>query len=113
LPDFASRFKEVFPESDGNPYDFLVPPNTLGGWLRNERLRRGMPQKELARALRGHVFSVIRYEHDRTVPEPDVRLRLRNLFGNAFERFLEGGTIYRRTGGKPMSAADRSYGSRS
>lgn len=33
LPALAGRFKEAFPETGGDPYDFLIPPTTFGGWL--------------------------------------------------------------------------------
>ena len=48
LPFLASRYKEVFPETQGDPYDFLVPPTTFGAWLRNQRMRRGLQQRDLA-----------------------------------------------------------------
>lgn len=93
LPQFASRFKEAFPESGGDPYDFLIPPKTLGAWLKNQRLRLGMPQKNLAKTLGVHAYTIIRYESNRTKPDKSVRRRLRALLGDGFEPFLERATI--------------------
>jgi|CXWL01.1.fsa_nt_gi transcriptional regulator with XRE-family HTH domain len=88
LPLLADRFKETFPEAQGDPYDFLIPPISLGSWLRNQRLRRGMKQQKLAEALHVHAYSVIRYESDKTTPDSSVQIRLRALLGGGFERFL-------------------------
>ena len=86
LPHLADLFKVTFSGSD--PYDFLIPPKTFGGWLRNQRLRRGMAQKHLAKSLGVHVFTVIRYETDRTKPDASVRERIKNLLDSDFERFM-------------------------
>jgi|CXWL01.1.fsa_nt_gi transcriptional regulator with XRE-family HTH domain len=91
LPFFKDRFREAFPETDADPYDFLLPPVTLGAWIRNQRLRRGMPLKKLAAALSVVAYSVIRYEADLTTPDSSVQSRLRALFGDGFHRFLVGG----------------------
>jgi transcriptional regulator with XRE-family HTH domain len=89
LPHFAGRFNEVFPDASEGPYDFLIPPTSLGSWLRNQRMRRGMKQRKLAEALRVHAYSVIRYESDLTTPDSTVQTRLRALLGGGFERFLK------------------------
>ena len=91
LPFFVDRFREAFPQADTDPYDFLIPPVTLGAWILNQRLRRGMPQKELAAVLRVVAYSVIRYESDLSRPDSSVQSRLRALFGDGFHRFLVGG----------------------
>jgi transcriptional regulator with XRE-family HTH domain len=88
LPHFADRFNEAFPEASGGAYDFLIPPISLGSWLRNQRMRRGLKQRKLAEALRVHAYSVIRYESDKTTPDSTVQTRLRALLGGGFEQFL-------------------------
>lgn len=80
LPFLAGRFKEAFPEAKGDPYDFLIPPKTFGGWLRNLRMRRGMKLKDLAQALKVRPFTVIRYEADATKPARAVRNNLRRFY---------------------------------
>jgi len=90
LPFLASKYKEVFPETQGDPYDFLVPPTTLGGWLRNQRMRRGLQQQDLAKLLGVNRESIRRYEANETKPAPAVRDRLRKVFklNGELERFL-------------------------
>lgn len=80
LPVLAGRFKEAFPETDGDPYDFLIPPTTFGGWLKNFRMRRGLKLKDLARALKVRPFTVIRYEANATKPAQEVRANLRRVY---------------------------------
>lgn len=80
LPFLASRFKETFPEAEGDPYDFLIPPTTFGGWLKNFRMRRSMKLKDLARALKVRPFTIIRYEADETKAAPEVRANLRRTY---------------------------------
>ena len=82
LPFLAARFKETFPESSGDAYDFLIPPTSFGAWLKNQRLRRGIKLKELAKQLGVCPFTLIRYESDRAQPSPAVRERLCRLFGH-------------------------------
>jgi transcriptional regulator with XRE-family HTH domain len=82
LPTLAPRFKEAFPETNGDAYDFLIPPTSLGRWLKNQRLRRGMKLRELSEALIVNIYSVVRYESDRSKPSPTVRERLRRLLGD-------------------------------
>jgi transcriptional regulator with XRE-family HTH domain len=81
LPFLAGHFKKAFPKSNGDPYDFLIPPTTFGGWLKNFRMRHGLKLTDLARALKVRPFSVIRYESDRTKPAPGVRRNLRQAYG--------------------------------
>lgn len=86
LPFLASQFKKAFPEAGGDAYDFIIPPTSLGRWIKNHRLRRGMKMRELSKALIVNIYSVVRYESDRSRPSPEVRARLRRLFGDT--RFL-------------------------
>ncbi|MBI4422301.1 MAG: transcriptional regulator [Elusimicrobia bacterium] len=90
LPYLASQLKETFPKSEGDPYDFLMPPTTFCAWLKNLRMRRGLKLKELARRLKVRPFTVIRYEADETKPAPEVRRNLRRAFGlnGEFDRFF-------------------------
>ena len=87
LPPLAGRFKEAFPK--GDHYEFLIPSDTLGGWMRNQRLPRGMAQKHLAKSLHVHPFTVVRYERNSTKPDSKVRQRLEKILGTRFERFLK------------------------
>lgn len=80
LPSLAGRFKEAFPEAKGDPYDFLIPPTTFGGWLKNFRMRRGLKLKDLAIALKVRPFTVIRYEADESKPNSEVRGNLRRAY---------------------------------
>lgn len=80
LPSLADRFNEAFPESAGDPYDFLIPPTTFGGWLKNFRMRHGLKLKDLARVLKVRPFTVIRYEADETMPAKEVRAQLRRAY---------------------------------
>lgn len=80
LPLLADRFKETFPEAQGDPYDFLIPPNSFGRWLKNFRLRRGMQLKDLAKSLNVRPYTIIRYEADQTKPAESVRQELKRLF---------------------------------
>ena len=90
LPFVVSRFKEAFPESGGDPYDFLMPPTSFGAFLKNLRLRRGLQQKELARLLAVNRESIRRYEGNLTKPEAAVRTKLRKAFrlDGELDRFL-------------------------
>jgi len=81
LPFLASRFKETFPESNGDAYDFLIPPVSFGAWLQNLRLKRGLQLQELAKLLGVHPYTLIRYERNQTKPEQAVRLRFMERFG--------------------------------
>lgn len=80
LPFLASRFKETFPEAGGDPYDFLIPPTTFGGWLKNFRMRRGLKLKDVAHALNVRPFTVIRYEAGTSKPNAEVRRNLSRVY---------------------------------
>ncbi|HAZ08399.1 MAG TPA: hypothetical protein DCZ01_07755 [Elusimicrobia bacterium] len=105
----SGRLKEAFP--NGDPYDFLIPPLTFGGWLRNQRLRRGMAQKQLATSLGVHPFTVIRYERNSTVPDSNVQQRLKEILGSGFERFLKRAIISAGASAQPTSAVGLSENS--
>ena len=85
----ASRFKETFPEANGDAYGFLIPPVSFGAWLRNLRLRRGLQLQELAKLLRVRPYTLIRYERNQNKPGQAVRLRIKERFGpnNELDRF--------------------------
>src|SRR5579885_1786213 len=72
LPALRAKFKEAFPETNSDPYDFLYPPTTFGGWLLNLRARRGLKLRDLARLLGVRPFTVIRYENNLSKPDPEV-----------------------------------------
>jgi len=80
LPALRAKFKQAFPETNGDPFDFVYPPTSFGGWLRNLRARRGLRLRELAAALGVKPFTVIRYERNETRPDPAVQTRLKRAF---------------------------------
>lgn len=110
LAFFSDRLHEAFPEGDA--YDFVIPPKTLGSWIKNQRLRRGMEQGNFARRMRVHVYSVIRYERDDYRPNAEVRRRLREVFGPGIDAFTNQATILNGADGRPMSAGSRTRRSR-
>ena len=79
LPHFAAQFKDVFAETNGDAYDFIIPPVTFGSWLKNQRLRRGMKLNELAQQLGVRPFTLIRYESDLSKPAAPIRDRLKRV----------------------------------
>ncbi len=81
LPALQERFAVAFPETNGDPYDFVFPPTSFGGWMRNFRTRRALKLRDLAEILSVKPFTIIRYESDVSRPEPAVRKQLRRLFG--------------------------------
>lgn len=110
LSFFADRLHEAF--SEGDPYDQIIPPKTLGSWIRNQRLRRGMEQGEFARRMRVHVYSVVRYERDAYRPNPEIRRRLREVFGPGLDAFITPATISNGANGRPASVGSRTSRSR-
>lgn len=80
LPPLEARFAAAFPESNGDPYDFIFPPTSFGKWLRNLRARRGLKLRQLADILGVRPFTIIRYESDSSKPEAAVRRRLVRTF---------------------------------
>ncbi len=81
LPALSGRFKQAFPETNGDPYEFIYPPTSLGGWLRNHRARRGLKIRELSKLLGVQPFTVIRYENNVSLPDSRIRAKLHALFG--------------------------------
>jgi transcriptional regulator with XRE-family HTH domain len=79
LRHLATQFKDAFPETNGDAYDFIVPPVTFGSWLKNQRLRRGMKLNELAQQLGVRPFTLIRYESDQSKPTAPIRDRLKRI----------------------------------
>jgi len=76
LSHLKNRFKDAFPDVQGDIYDFLIPPKTFGDRLRNLRLRRGMQQKELAKALGVARFTLQRYERNQSKPNAEIMCRI-------------------------------------
>lgn len=110
LSFFSDGLSEGFPSGDA--YDHIIPPKTLGSWIKNQRLRRAMELGELAQRLKVHVYSAIRYERDTYRPTPEVRLRLRAVFGPGIDCFLKPATLSKGAGGCPTSAGNRTSRSR-
>jgi transcriptional regulator with XRE-family HTH domain len=91
LPFLLAKFKEAFPDATGDTYDYLIPPNTFGDWLRNLRLRRGLRQRELAKSIGVNKFTITRYEANQSLPNQEIRRRLQKHFGlsGEFDRFFK------------------------
>lgn len=81
LPLLKPKFHEAFPETNGEPFDFIYPPDTFGGWLRNLRARKALGLKEMASMLGVAPFTIIRYEGELSKPDPLIAARLRHRFG--------------------------------
>ena len=81
LPLLAGRFQEAFPDARGDVYEYLMPTKRFGDWLRNLRLRHGLQQKELAKALGVARYTIQRYETHQCLPKKAVRYRLEQRFG--------------------------------
>lgn len=110
LSYFGDQLAEAFPEGDA--YDHIIPPKTLGSWIQNQRLRRAMGLGEFARLMRVHVYSTIRYERGDFSPNEPVRQRLREIFGEGIDAFLKPVTISKGADGRPTSAGSRTRRSR-
>lgn len=80
LPTLKDRFSAAFPETNGDPYAFVYPPTTFGGWLRNLRARHGLKLREMALMLGVKPFTIIRYENNVSRPDPMVRSKLKQQF---------------------------------
>lgn len=110
LSFFTTGLPEAFPEGDA--YDHIIPPNTLGSWIQNQRLRRAMGLGEFARLMRVHIYSTIRYERGEFSPTGPVRQRLREVFGTGIDAFLRPATISKGANGRPASVGSRTSRSR-
>jgi len=91
LPFLLAKFKEVFPDAVGDAYDYLIPPNTFGDWLRNLRLRRSLRQGELAKSLGVNKFTITRYEANQSLRNREIRCRLQKRYGlnGEFDKFFK------------------------
>ena len=58
------NFKEISPGQTSNCFDLLVPPKTLGSWIRNARMKKGIQQKALTKRLGVSRETVRRWERD-------------------------------------------------
>lgn len=110
LSFYSEGLPTAFPE--GDPYDHIIPPKTLGSWIQNQRLRRAMGLREFARLMRVHVYSTIRYERDAFRPNEPAQRRLREVFGAGIDGFLRPATIFKGADGRPTSAGSRTRRSR-
>ena len=52
-----------------NVFDYFIPPNTLGGKIKNLRLKVNIRQKQLARLLGVSRETIRRYENDLSKPD--------------------------------------------
>lgn len=110
LAFYSKALPTAFPEGDA--YDHIIPPKTLGSWIQNQRLRRAMGLHEFARLMRIHVYSTIRYETDAFRPNDQIQRRLREVFGPGIDGFLRPATISKGADGRPTSAGSRTRRSR-
>lgn len=67
----------------------LLPPRTLGEFLRTVRRTWGWSQKEMAHALQCDQASISFWERDQVRPSGPSRLALACLFGLSLERLLD------------------------
>ncbi|MFH1726442.1 MAG: helix-turn-helix transcriptional regulator [Elusimicrobiota bacterium] len=79
LAFFGDDAREVLPDG-ADIYDHVIPVKDFGSWLRNFRMRRGIPQKNLAEALGVHKVTVCRYEKHGLKPDARILKRLRRQF---------------------------------
>ncbi|MBI4248822.1 MAG: helix-turn-helix transcriptional regulator [Elusimicrobia bacterium] len=89
LKAFGDKVREAFPGAK-DVYDFLIPPKDFASWLRNFRLRRGLQQSELAKALGVTKVTIFHYERNVCKPRPVIQQRLRRVFSCKadLDRFL-------------------------
>lgn len=81
IPQLQGRLGEVFPETKGDPYDFLYPRDTFGGWIKNFRARRGLLQNEVAKAMGVSIETIRRYQENECRPSKRNLARLKAVFG--------------------------------
>ena len=81
IPQLQGRLGEVFPETKGDPYDFLYPRDTFGGWMKNFRARRGMLQNELAKTMGVSTETIRRYQDNECMPSKRNLSKLKAVFG--------------------------------
>jgi len=75
---FGQGAAEAFP--DGDAFEKVAPVSGFGSWLRNFRIRRGLQQIELAKAIGVSKESLSAYESSRAKPKAAVLGRLRKAF---------------------------------
>jgi len=80
LAFFGDAAREVLP-GGADIYDHVIPVKDFGSWLRNFRMRRGIPQKDLAEALGVHKVTVCRLERHGLNPDARILKLLRRKFG--------------------------------
>ena len=76
------KFQEIFPETPGDCYDFLIPPETPGSWIKNARMKKGLQQKVLAKRLGVSRETVRRWERDLVRPGNNVQSHLNKVLGH-------------------------------
>ncbi len=81
IPQLQGRLVEVFPETKGDPYDFLYPRDTFGGWMKNFRARRGLLQNEVAKAMGVSTETIRRYQDNECKPSKRNLSKFRAVFG--------------------------------
>ena len=67
----------------------LLPPRTLGEFVRNVHRTWGWSQMEMAHALQCDQASISFWERDHVLPSGPSRLALACLFGITLERLLD------------------------
>ncbi|MCB4756953.1 MAG: transcriptional regulator [Elusimicrobia bacterium] len=75
------KLQEISPETDGDCYDLLIPPKTLGSWIKNARMKKGLQQKKLARLLGVNRETVRRWERDIVHPNSGLKPQLVQILG--------------------------------
>lgn len=81
IPQLHGRLGEVFPKTKGDPYDFLYPRDTFGGWMKNFRARRGLLQNEVAKAMGVSTETTRRYQDNECKPSKRNLSKLKAVFG--------------------------------
>jgi DNA-binding XRE family transcriptional regulator len=91
LSVMQGRLREVFPDVRGDIYDYLIPPKTFGYWRCNFRVRRGLRQGELAKALGVNKYTITRYEANQSKPNNVVRRQLKEIYNlnSELDKFVE------------------------
>lgn len=75
---FGQAAVDAFPGEDA--FEKVAPVSDFGSWLRNFRIRRGLQQVALAKAIGVSKESVSAYESSRAKPRSAILVRLRKAF---------------------------------
>ena len=75
------KFQEISPGTPENCYDLLIPPKTMGSWIKNARMKKGLQQKELARLLGINRETVRRWERDFVRPISRLQSQIVQILG--------------------------------